>query len=191
MGGYEKVCHSKEWSQLARLLDYKDKASGRILRQHYESRLYPYVLFKAGVTAPATPPNASTGNETSDDETFLAAENNKGTMKRARRMNTMPAPNTSATATSNCNKSKKTGNRSKKSATTNDDADDDYSIPVDEIKCLNCGRGDDEQFILLCDGCDDSYHTFCLFPPLKEVPKGDWRCPTCVADVETYSFRSI
>lgn len=35
--------------------------------------------------------------------------------------------------------------------------------------------------MLLCDGCDDSYHTFCLMPPLQEIPKGDWRCPKCVA----------
>lgn len=26
--------------------------------------------------------------------------------------------------------------------------------------------------MLLCDGCDDSYHTFCLKPPLDDVPKG-------------------
>lgn len=36
--------------------------------------------------------------------------------------------------------------------------------------------------MLLCDGCDDSYHTFCLMPPLTEIPKGDWRCPKCVAE---------
>lgn len=36
--------------------------------------------------------------------------------------------------------------------------------------------------MLLCDGCDDSYHTFCLMPPLAEIPKGDWRCPKCVAE---------
>jgi PHD-finger len=26
--------------------------------------------------------------------------------------------------------------------------------------------------MLLCDGCDDSYHTFCLVPPLTEIPEG-------------------
>ena len=47
--------------------------------------------------------------------------------------------------------------------------------------CQNCGKGDAEEQMLLCDGCDDSYHTFCLMPPLAEIPKGDWRCPKCVA----------
>uniref|UniRef100_A0A8C9TUJ6 [histone H3]-trimethyl-L-lysine(4) demethylase n=1 Tax=Scleropages formosus TaxID=113540 RepID=A0A8C9TUJ6_SCLFO len=52
---------------------------------------------------------------------------------------------------------------------------------VDQYVCLVCGSGTDEDRLLLCDGCDDSYHTFCLIPPLHDVPKGDWRCPKCLA----------
>uniref|UniRef100_A0A4W5K2M0 [histone H3]-trimethyl-L-lysine(4) demethylase n=1 Tax=Hucho hucho TaxID=62062 RepID=A0A4W5K2M0_9TELE len=58
-------------------------------------------------------------------------------------------------------------------------------VPIPQIDlymCLMCGRGDEEDRLLLCDGCDDSYHTFCLIPPLQDVPKGDWRCPKCVAE---------
>ncbi|KAF5303761.1 hypothetical protein FQA39_LY09834 [Lamprigera yunnana] len=53
--------------------------------------------------------------------------------------------------------------------------------PLAKYICHNCLRGDVEECMLLCDGCDDSYHTFCLMPPLSEIPKGDWRCPKCVA----------
>ncbi|KAL0978239.1 hypothetical protein UPYG_G00167870 [Umbra pygmaea] len=52
---------------------------------------------------------------------------------------------------------------------------------VDQYMCLVCGTGTEEDRLLLCDGCDDSYHTFCLIPPLHDVPKGDWRCPKCLA----------
>ncbi|XP_016297956.1 lysine-specific demethylase 5B-like [Sinocyclocheilus anshuiensis] len=52
---------------------------------------------------------------------------------------------------------------------------------VEQYICLVCGGGGDEDRLLLCDGCDDSYHTFCLIPPLHDVPKGDWRCPKCLA----------
>ncbi|XP_029906687.1 lysine (K)-specific demethylase 5Ba isoform X1 [Myripristis murdjan] len=52
---------------------------------------------------------------------------------------------------------------------------------VDQYMCLVCGSGSAEDRLLLCDGCDDSYHTFCLIPPLHDVPKGDWRCPKCLA----------
>uniref|UniRef100_A0A8D0DDX6 [histone H3]-trimethyl-L-lysine(4) demethylase n=1 Tax=Sander lucioperca TaxID=283035 RepID=A0A8D0DDX6_SANLU len=55
-------------------------------------------------------------------------------------------------------------------------------VSIDLYLCLVCGRGDEEDRLLLCDGCDDSYHTFCLIPPLHDVPKGDWRCPKCVAE---------
>ncbi|XP_075331269.1 lysine-specific demethylase 5B-B isoform X3 [Odontesthes bonariensis] len=55
------------------------------------------------------------------------------------------------------------------------------SSSVDLVICLVCGSGGDEDRLLLCDGCDDSYHTFCLIPPLHDVPRGDWRCPKCLA----------
>ncbi|XP_069560397.1 lysine-specific demethylase 5C isoform X1 [Brachyistius frenatus] len=53
---------------------------------------------------------------------------------------------------------------------------------VDSFVCRMCGRGDDDEKLLLCDGCDDNYHTFCLLPPLSDPPKGNWRCPKCVAE---------
>lgn len=56
---------------------------------------------------------------------------------------------------------------------------------VDQYMCLVCGSGTAEDRLLLCDGCDDSYHIFCLIPPLHDVPKGDWRCPRCLAQVLT------
>ncbi|KAM9828965.1 lysine-specific demethylase 5C isoform X1 [Syngnathus typhle] len=53
---------------------------------------------------------------------------------------------------------------------------------VDSFVCRMCGRGDDDEKLLLCDGCDDNYHTFCLLPPLTDLPKSNWRCPKCVAE---------
>lgn len=61
---------------------------------------------------------------------------------------------------------------------------------VDQYMCLVCGCGTAEDRLLLCDGCDDSYHTFCLIPPLHDVPKGDWRCPKCLAQVICRHFTS-
>ncbi|XP_067880255.1 lysine-specific demethylase 5C isoform X2 [Heterodontus francisci] len=49
--------------------------------------------------------------------------------------------------------------------------------------CIICSRGvEEEGKLVLCEGCEDSYHTFCLIPPLPEIPRGDWRCPKCVVE---------
>uniref|UniRef100_A0A182QGU4 [histone H3]-trimethyl-L-lysine(4) demethylase n=1 Tax=Anopheles farauti TaxID=69004 RepID=A0A182QGU4_9DIPT len=54
--------------------------------------------------------------------------------------------------------------------------------PMAKYICHMCNRGDVEESMLLCDGCDASYHTFCLMPPLQDIPKGDWRCPKCIVE---------
>ncbi|XP_027696951.1 lysine-specific demethylase 5C isoform X2 [Vombatus ursinus] len=51
---------------------------------------------------------------------------------------------------------------------------------IESYVCRMCTRGDEDDKLLLCDGCDDNYHIFCLLPPLPEIPKGIWRCPKCV-----------
>lgn len=33
--------------------------------------------------------------------------------------------------------------------------------------------------MLLCDECDKGWHTYCLTPPLTEIPDGCWVCPQC------------
>ncbi|XP_021558367.1 lysine-specific demethylase 5D isoform X6 [Neomonachus schauinslandi] len=51
---------------------------------------------------------------------------------------------------------------------------------IDSYVCRICSRGDEDDKLLLCDGCDDNYHIFCLIPPLPEIPRGVWRCPKCI-----------
>ncbi|EMR11785.1 hypothetical protein PNEG_00212 [Pneumocystis murina B123] len=54
----------------------------------------------------------------------------------------------------------------------------------DICRCIICGSCEDEQVLLLCDGCDDGYHTYCL--GLDEVPRQDFFCPTCITLSEEY-----
>jgi hypothetical protein len=42
--------------------------------------------------------------------------------------------------------------------------------------CRICCRDEDHANLLLCEACDDEYHTYCLQPPLKNVPEDDWFC---------------
>ena len=58
--------------------------------------------------------------------------------------------------------------------------------------CQVCGIGDiDEDWILICDCCDQEYHTYCLKPVIHEIPTGDWFCPLCsttgrTTELQTY-----
>ncbi|KIW07093.1 hypothetical protein, variant [Verruconis gallopava] len=54
--------------------------------------------------------------------------------------------------------------------------------------CEECGRGDDETAILICDNCDSGYHRYCLRPPLKSIPEQDWYCPRCLFGRGEYGF---
>eukprot|EP00930_Biecheleria_cincta_P078744 TRINITY_DN66322_c0_g1_i1.p1 TRINITY_DN66322_c0_g1~~TRINITY_DN66322_c0_g1_i1.p1 ORF type:complete len:282 (+),score=49.27 TRINITY_DN66322_c0_g1_i1:45-848(+) len=50
--------------------------------------------------------------------------------------------------------------------------------------CQVCGSGDDGELLLLCDGCDEAYHGFCLLPQILVVPSGEWFCPICQMDLD-------
>ena len=46
--------------------------------------------------------------------------------------------------------------------------------------CQLCNNGDNEDSLLLCDGCDKGYHTYCFKPSLTNIPDGDWYCYECI-----------
>ncbi|XP_050348273.1 PHD and RING finger domain-containing protein 1 isoform X2 [Nymphalis io] len=52
-------------------------------------------------------------------------------------------------------------------------------VVEDPTVCEICGSTEDEETMLLCDGCDLGYHMQCLSPPLAEVPADQWLCPNC------------
>ena len=48
--------------------------------------------------------------------------------------------------------------------------------------CAGCGSNHDEANVLVCDGCEEEWHIYCLSPPLSSVPKSsEWHCEKCVA----------
>ncbi|MCP9257300.1 hypothetical protein DINM_000496 [Dirofilaria immitis] len=55
-------------------------------------------------------------------------------------------------------------------AETSTSSDDDF-MPLSELK--------KESELLLCDLCDEAWHTWCLHPILWYVPDDDWFCPNC------------
>ena len=45
--------------------------------------------------------------------------------------------------------------------------------------CSTCGTKKDSDKLLCCELCPAVYHLYCLKPPLKRIPAGDWFCTHC------------
>ncbi|KAJ7417206.1 hypothetical protein WISP_65989 [Willisornis vidua] len=54
-----------------------------------------------------------------------------------------------------------------------------WSKSILNARCKVCRKKGDAESMVLCDGCDRGYHTYCIRPKLKVIPEGDWFCPEC------------
>uniref|UniRef100_H0VPG6 [histone H3]-trimethyl-L-lysine(4) demethylase n=1 Tax=Cavia porcellus TaxID=10141 RepID=H0VPG6_CAVPO len=218
-GGFEVVTKEKKWSKVGSRLGYlPGKGTGSLLKSHYERILYPYELFQSGVSLMGVQmPNLDL-KEKVEPEVFSAdihTSPEPGSRmnilhKRTRRVKSQSESGEihKNTALKNfrslgldqgvgldsneVTRRRKVTNRSDAFNMQMRQRKGTLSVNfVDLYVCMFCGRGNNEDKLLLCDGCDDSYHTFCLIPPLPDVPKGDWRCPKCVAEVQARLYKSI
>nr|KAG5711307.1 hypothetical protein BaRGS_006004 [Batillaria attramentaria] len=227
-GGMEHVTRERKWSKIASKLGFPTgKGQGSTIRGHYERLLYPYALFKKGLTtvAEAKHKMAVPAEEKKDKEdkeykpytSMTKAEK----QRKSKRLYDKEDPLIDYSANSELRKLQFFGAGPKAAVPSTNPAEDEkpdvdvkeekpsvktrikkvspgvYTsellTQVDKYHCHVCAAGDGEEYMLLCDGCDDAFHTYCLVPPLPEVPKGDWRCPACVKQAcsrpsEMYGF---
>ncbi|XP_073726145.1 lysine-specific demethylase 5A isoform X1 [Misgurnus anguillicaudatus] len=206
-GGFDVVCKEKKWSKISSRMGYPSgKGVPSLLRSHFERILYPYELFRSGASLTGihrlypdvsesedTDEGIGRGEEEEDEEKeterrsprHMKDERENEEPKAIQMFSSSPEVLTLDIITPDDESFIRKQKHLKAQA---------YAIKmrprkemlevnyIDLYMCMACGRGDEEDRLLLCDGCDDSYHTFCLIPPLQDVPKGDWRCPKCVAE---------
>ncbi|XP_022538378.2 lysine (K)-specific demethylase 5Ba [Astyanax mexicanus] len=205
-GGFEQVCKERKWTQISTRLGFAPgKAVGSHLRSHYERVLYPYYLFQIGVNL-LTSQKPTLTNDTKDKEykshdlpqrqSVQPAETTTIARRAKRTEGRCVKTEQGEPCENRPNLRRRMGSCVAKSEPVLNipvqvkQEPVELAVPappegekskVEQYICLVCGGGGDEDRLLLCDGCDDSYHTFCLIPPLHDVPKGDWRCPKCLA----------
>ena len=51
---------------------------------------------------------------------------------------------------------------------------------ITRVFCEICNSDNEEEKLLLCDGCDHGTHTFCFLPPMSFIPPNDWFCYVCI-----------
>uniref|UniRef100_A0A672SWQ4 [histone H3]-trimethyl-L-lysine(4) demethylase n=1 Tax=Sinocyclocheilus grahami TaxID=75366 RepID=A0A672SWQ4_SINGR len=187
-GGFDGVCKERRWTQIALKMGFAPgKAVGSHVRAHYERILYPYYLFQAGNSQKPTLTNDTKDKEYKPHDlpqrqSVQPAE----TCSIARRAKRTKVKNIYRNLIHTWTRSEDHLVFTQQKVCSEVNYGNVFSFffffsQVEQYICMVCGGGGDEDRLLLCDGCDDSYHTFCLIPPLHDVPKGDWRCPKCLA----------
>ncbi|XP_027231088.1 lysine-specific demethylase 5A isoform X2 [Penaeus vannamei] len=182
-GGNDCVTKERKWNKIATRMGFpSNKNLGTLLKAHYERILHPFDIFNKGKGIISTYEKYEVKKE---EDSECCDKDYKPHKIPSRMAGKIP-------------ESEKNGRRSRRHPDVGDSKTDSQvgfgsDDELAKYICLNCGRGDAEDQMLLCDGCDDSYHIFCLVPPLADIPKGDWRCPKCVAvevskPVEAFGF---
>ncbi|KAL6547915.1 hypothetical protein OROHE_009620 [Orobanche hederae] len=55
--------------------------------------------------------------------------------------------------------------------------------------CEQCRSGLHGEVMLLCDRCNKGWHIYCLSPPLKSIPPGNWYCLECLnSEKDSFGF---
>ncbi|KAI9310827.1 PLU-1-like protein-domain-containing protein [Dichotomocladium elegans] len=156
-GGYQKVTAQKKWAEIGRFLGYTRKqctSLSNALKSAYSRVILPYEVW---LTQHKQDTSARISSSTAESGRTL----NGGKMQQPSKDSPMAIDSIMSLPTTTAEPS-------------------EISNDIGSQACEVCHCGDNENEILLCDGCDRGYHLYCLSPPLTAVPKSDWFCVKCL-----------
>ncbi|RWS30097.1 bromodomain adjacent to zinc finger domain protein 1A-like isoform X2 [Leptotrombidium deliense] len=66
-----------------------------------------------------------------------------------------------------------------------------WSKIASNAACIVCSTKKHPGKMLLCDECNSGFHTYCINPPLEEIPVGEWFCFSCAELRKPLSPRKV
>lgn len=160
-GGYDKVVDGKKWGDVARFVRSGAKVSD--CAKHVLCQLYREHLY--------------------DYENFCKLMN-RGTARSGKKEVKEDCKSDHGVQTSALSKRhhhKSIGGSEVKNCKVKEEEHDQI--------CEQCKSGLHGEVMLLCDRCDKGWHIYCLSPPLKQIPPGNWYCFNCLnSDSDSFGF---
>ncbi|KAJ4850539.1 hypothetical protein Tsubulata_036378 [Turnera subulata] len=162
-GGYDKVVKEKKWGEVSRFLRSGKKISEcakHVLCQLYREHLYDYEEYYSKLNKVVAKSCKRGMRENRKSEDVV--EFSSGSKRRR----------------------KNSGSAEKVKVCKKVEEEEE----LDQI-CKQCRSGLHGEVMLLCDRCNKGWHIYCLSPPLKQVPPGNWYCFECLnSDKDSFGF---
>ncbi|CAL8078546.1 unnamed protein product [Calicophoron daubneyi] len=176
LGGYEKICEQNLWPDIAEALGYHSRHTNAV-KSAYEKLLLNFDrIMQTSDECKENP--RSIRNACLKRRSSIGADNKSDLTEtpiptRRKRKNELKNLQFSGPGPKIAVASEEPRTRARKEVEI---------INIDDFKCRVCGRGDDEENLLVCDTvkCHNCCHLQCSDPPLSAMPKFAWKCPECI-----------
>ncbi|KAF9965992.1 hypothetical protein BGZ70_003605 [Mortierella alpina] len=196
-GGYQKVTGGKKWAEVGRDMDYTRKqvtSLSSALKSAYLKVILPYEIHlskqaKATGDTPATQDVKRESQQEFKRESQSDLHTNGSTTGSQASASSTPSNTADTPLTQQTRKSKRI-KKDPVSYAGNEPGSvqqEDLSEETPDV-CELCHTENDLDKMLICDGCELGYHTYCLKPPLQNIPKTDWYCSKCLVVGDDLAF---
>ncbi|KAJ2710567.1 hypothetical protein H4R19_003685, partial [Coemansia spiralis] len=182
-GGYQKVNGEKRWAEIGRVMKYDRKtctSMSNSLKSTYQKYILPFELYlaKHGGAPPGSQSTGAGGGD--DDNGSSSAPPAEGTRRSKRRHSSRDDPPDSSDAPVGPSPTRVAHPGVALPRASSPAASADSTTTSIPETCEVCRSAENEDSMLICDGCDRGFHMFCLNPPLRAIPSNDWYCDSCV-----------
>ncbi|KAF9576363.1 hypothetical protein EC968_009337 [Mortierella alpina] len=198
-GGYQKVTGGKKWAEVGRDMDYTRKqvtSLSSALKSAYLKVILPYEIYlskqvKATGDTPAQDVKRESEEELKRELRLEPDTNGSNTGSQASASstpsNTADTPLTQQTRKSKHSEPSSPSQSDRMSSEPGSVQQEDLSEETPDV-CELCRTENDLDKMLICDGCELGFHTYCLKPPLQNIPKTDWYCSKCLVAGDDLGF---